>query len=55
MYPILTAGSKIIADDRLYRLRYGIVYHEYNGKEITDNAESGYSVFTQMTDKYIIA
>ena len=39
----------------LSRLSYGIIYHKYNGKEITGNTESSHSIFALIMDEHIIA
>lgn len=45
----------VITDNRLRRLRNGIIYHKYNRKEIAGNAECRHSVFLQIMDEHLIA
>lgn len=52
--PVPGSVVEIIADDGLCRLGDGIVYHKNDRKEVTYNAECGYTAFSQMADKYII-
>ena len=45
----------VITDNRLCRLRNGIIYHKYNRKEIAGNAECRHSVFLQIMDEHLVA
>lgn len=45
----------IEADNRLRRLRNGIVYHKYNREEVAGNAECRHTVFFQIMNEYKVA
>ena len=47
--------SIVETDNRLCRLRNGIVYHKYDRKEVAGDAEGRHTVFFQIMDEYKIA